>query len=250
MDAVLRAEAVRLRTTRSIVALLALVVGYPAAVAAVVATLPADDRADFDAGTMISIVRGVGDAGMVVTALAGALFVAGAYQHRTVVPMLLVAPDRRRLAIARIAVVAAAAGATALAASVVAISTGMAVLAANDVSVDLLSGQLLLVVANVVVVLAAFGALGAAVGFAVRNSVASAIGILVWFLVVEGAVPVVLRRPDLRQWLPGGAASGMLDVGAETAELLPPIAATTLLAGVVTVALTTAVVATVRTDVA
>lgn len=249
MNRVLWAEVLRLRTTRSVVGLLALVVAYPAAVATVVATLPASDRAEFDSDTMVSIVRGVGDAGMVVVALAGALLVAGAHQYRTVVPMLFVAPDRRQLALARIVAAAAAAALVGIVACIVAISGGLVVLSAEDVPVGLADVDLLLVVCTVVTVLGAFGALGAAVGVVVRNSVASAIGILVWFLVVEGAVPVVLRRPELRQWLPGGLASGMLDVGAETSALLSPVVAVPVLAIVLTLAVLTAVVVTERVDV-
>jgi ABC-2 type transport system permease protein len=47
----------------------------------------------------------------------------------------------------------------------------------------------------------------------VRNQVAAVVGVLLWFLVIEGILPAVLRAPTLPRWLPGGAVAALTDPG-------------------------------------
>jgi hypothetical protein len=47
----------------------------------------------------------------------------------------------------------------------------------------------------------------------VRNQVAAVVGVLLWFLLVEGVLPPVLRAPTLPRWLPGGATAALTEPG-------------------------------------
>ena len=70
------------------------------------------------------------------------------------------------------------------------------------------------------------GLLGVAVAVLVRDQVAAVTGALLWFLMVEGAMPAVLRAPTLPKWLPGSATGALT-----SDQFLPMWAGGLLLAG-------------------
>jgi ABC-2 type transport system permease protein len=93
MTALLRAEARKTLTTRSLVLLAGAAVIYPA-----LALLPAVTAAEppaVDDGTIVEVLRGGADVLVVAALLLGILAAAGEYRHGTVVPTLLVAPRRQ-----------------------------------------------------------------------------------------------------------------------------------------------------------
>lgn len=59
--------------------------------------------------------------------------------------------------------------------------------------------------------MAAYGAIGVAVGALVPNQIAAVVGVLVWMLAVEQiAIPVL---PEVGRWMPCGSAGALLQLG-------------------------------------
>jgi hypothetical protein len=96
--------------------------------------------------------------------------------------------------------------------TVVVLAVGLPWLAAKGVPIQL-TGPLAQKVAGVLAAAALSGLLGVAVATLVRNQVAAVVGVLLWFLLVEGVLPLVLRAPTLPRWLPGGATAALTEPG-------------------------------------
>ena len=242
MTALLRAEARKLVTTRSAVAMAAAVVAYPA-LGALGAALAGEGGAT--PGDLLQVIRGGADLVTVAALVLGILAVAGEYRYGTIVPTLLVVPRRDRLVAAKLAGQALFGAALGLAAGAVAVAAGGIYLTSEGVDAGVLSGDVLVTVAGAVLVAALYAAIGAAVGAVVRNQTAAVAGALVWVLTVENVVPVVLRSPGLKRWLPGGAADRLLHLAGGGPEGVSAWAALAMLAGLAA-ALTVAAVAAVR----
>jgi ABC-2 type transport system permease protein len=204
MTALLRAEIRKTLTTRSALLLAVAVVIYPA-----LSLLPAVTAAEepaVEAGTILQVLRGSAEVLAVAVLLLGVLAAAGEHRHGTIVPSLLAEPRRARFLGAKLAAQAAMGATLGLVVSVVGLAVGGSYLAGRDVPVDLLSADVLAAVSGVVLVATLYAAIGTAVGALVRNQTAAVAGVLVWISTIENVVPVVLRDPGLKRWLPGGGA--------------------------------------------
>ena len=243
MSAALRAEALKLWTIRPPRLIAAAVLAYPA-----LALLPAATAAEdptFEGDALVQLVRGGSDVLRVAALMLGIALVTAEYRHGTIVPSLLAAQRRARLVAAKLAAAAALAGGLAVATASVAVAAGLGFLAWRDVAVDTTPVDVLLTAGASVLVAVLFGIAGAAVGAVVRSQVAAVAGALVWVLAVEGVVPLVLRRPGLRHWLPGGAADRLLHLADPVAGTPGAWFALVALAGLVA-ALAAAAVAVTR----
>lgn len=242
MRSLIAAEYLKLRTTRSAPVTLAIVVLLSALMPLAYATAAGSgDLPPLTPGSLpdmlLTPARLVGGALL----LLGVLAAAAEYGHRTIVtarlqepgPTLLLAAKLLSLALLGLVVGVAAEG-IALAASAVTLSQHHTAIHVTTTEV----GRILVLVPLAVALQAA---LGVAIGALLRNT-AAAVGVtLVWALIIEGVLPVVLRRPQLSAWLPSGAideltatrnASGTLGAGA--AALLVLAYATVLVAVTVT----------------
>jgi ABC-2 type transport system permease protein len=247
MNALLRAEARKILTTRSTPAVAGFVILYPA-LSILPAVLAARDPG-VDRGTILDVLRGSADVLTLAALLLGILAVAGEYRHGTVVPTLLASPRRGRFLAAKLGSQAALAVVLALAACAVGLVAGTSYLATRDVSVDVLSSDVLLTAAAVTLVVTLYAAIGAAVGALVKNQTAAVAGALIWVFAVENAIPIVLRNPGLKRWLPGGLSDRLLSVADPAAGMGSAWLALGLLAGVALVLAGAALVATKTADV-
>jgi ABC-2 type transport system permease protein len=155
------------------------------------------------AGVLISVLAGdpgtledkraalsFGGTVAVVLLVYGVVGATGEFRHRTLAPAVLIAPDRVRLVVARMAAYAVTAGIVGVAMGFASFAIGIPLLddAAGphlefgDYS-SLVGGGLLTVVLS--------GALGVAVGTLVRNQVAAVVGVFVWILVLEPLVGLI-----------------------------------------------------------
>ena len=210
MNALLRAEARKLLTTRSTIAVLGFVLVYP--VLSLLPAVLAAKQPEVDESTVLDVLRGGADVLTLAVLVLGILSVAGEHRHGTIVPTLLASPRRGRFVAAKLGSQAALGAVMALAVSAVGLITGTAYLASRDVSVGLLSGDVLLTVSAVTLVVTLYGVIGTAVGALVKNQTAAVAGALIWVFTVENAIPLVLRNPGLKRWLPGGLADRLLQV--------------------------------------
>jgi hypothetical protein len=105
------------------------------------------------------------------------------------------------------------------------------------------------VLLGVGLVMALYGPIGVAVGALVRNQIAAVVGALAWTFIVEQLV--VALWPEVGRWLPGGAASAVLQLGevaTTRGDLLPPWAGALLLVAYAAVLSVVAARVTLRRD--
>ncbi len=247
MNALLRAEGRKILATRSTLLVAGLVVLYPA-LSVLPAVLAAKDP-EVDGGTILQVLRGGADVLTLAALLLGILAVAGEYCHGTIVPSLLTAPRRARFLAAKFGAQAALAAVLALAVSAVGLVAGTSYLASRDVSVDVISGDVLLTVGATGLVVTLYAVIGAAVGALVKNQTAAVAGALIWVFAVENAIPLVLRNPGLGRWLPGGLSDRLLTVADPAAGAGNAWLALGMFAGVAAVLAGAAFVATRTADV-
>ena len=210
MNALLRAEARKILTTRSSLLIAGFAVLYPALSVLPAVLAPGDPAVD--EGTILQVLRGGADVLTLAALLLGILAVAGEYRHGTIVPSLLVSPRRGRFLAAKLGAQAAEAVVLAVAVCGVGLITGTAYLATRGVSVDVLSSDVVLTASAATLVVVLYAVIGGALGGLVKNQTAAVAGALVWVLAVENAIPLVLHNPGLKRWLPGGLSERLLQV--------------------------------------
>lgn len=233
MKELVRAEARKLLGIRSAKALPLAVVAIAAVAFLPAWTAPAAEKATFQASDLLGGVRGPAFLlGLVGIAL-GVLATASELRHGTMASTLVAAPRRGRLVVAKVVTVGAAVALTALVAEMVAVGLGAAVLRGAGVEGPLVTGDVLVTAAAVVGIGLLYAVAGVGLGLLVRDQTAAVAGALLWATVVENVLPVVLRRPGLSRWMPGGAARSLITTATPDAMLLGPLAAAALLGAVV-----------------
>jgi len=197
MTVLLRAEALKLRTTRAFAVLVA-----DAAVATMLlvvlgTAVPAHVSAN-DARTLFST-----DMTGLFALLVGAMSSAGEWRHRTIAGSVLAAPDRVRLLAAKAGACAGASAALSVVVSASAMIAGTLILQHRGLP-TLGAAVLADLLWRNVVIAAVLGAIGVAVGALVRHQVVAIAGLLVTAVVLE---------PAVMQAVPGAGRFGPL-VGA------------------------------------
>src|SRR5204862_3383477 len=113
----------------------------------------------------------------------------GEFRHHTLAPAVLIAPDRTRLTLARLAaymLTALAVGAIMLA---VAFAIGLPILAGQP-GPDLGGHEYLRLIGGGLLTVMLIAALGIGIGVLVRNQVAAVVGTLVWIFILEPLIPL------------------------------------------------------------
>jgi hypothetical protein len=225
VTALIRSELLRLRTTRSTWALLAvglvLTLGWAAGVLANIGGIGAAARGSVQ---MRADLLGATGVGLFPVLLLGVVAVTGEFHHHTVTPTFLVTPRRWR-------VLAAKAAACTLVGPLVAVMllamtwTVGVLAAAIDPTMDT---ALLATIGRSMLVAACWALLGVGVGAAVRNQTVAVLVPLVWFLLIETLIPAY-GLAMLVPWSPGGATIAL--TGGRFAGVLPAWAALLLLVG-------------------
>lgn len=215
MSNLLRAEALKLRTTRAPYALLlALLLMSALAAAAVVGADGLDE---------IEREIGVGDAAEVSSILAvmlGILLVTNEFRHGTITPTFLITPVREKVVAAKHVVGGIAGLVAGVAAAVVAFAIAVPWLAARDEPLD--GGEVVLAALRLVGSFGLHALLGVAIGTLLRGQIAAIIATFAWFFVVEPLLWGLgeLVDVDLMPYLPGSALDAI--VSADDGELLAP----------------------------
>jgi hypothetical protein len=211
MTTLVRAQLLALRTTRALPVTAACSSSSRSSAVVGSAFAPGDPPSD---GTALSTLvrlpaQLVAGAGLVL----GVLLVGGEHRHRTRVLSALAEPRRGRLLGAQLGALAVTGARTAALVWLSAALAGAVVLTVDDVPVDLVSAGPWQVLVASSLASALLAVLGGALGGAVGGT-AGALGLVGgWFLVAEGVLPVVLRRPELADHLPGGALTALVAAG-------------------------------------
>ena len=232
MIRLVRAEFTKLRTTRLVYGVAAVMAAFGVLTVVANATSAGQQgnpplSADSFPMLVAAPVRHTLLAG--VTLLLGIPGMTGEFRHQTVTQTFLVTPDRGRVVAAKL--VAYPLAGIALAVTTLAVTAAVATgwLAAKGITPSLLDARLGRVVGVALLGAGLCGLVGVGVAALVRNQVAALVGVVVWVLLVEGLLMSLLNVPSLGRWLPSAAAKAAITSpgGAQLSRL----AGTLVLAG-------------------
>jgi len=225
MNDVLASEALKLRTLmlpRAVLALGAVlsgVIGY-----AMVSI--ADDQGD--TVTLAQVAIGPVQPMWFLATIVAVLATAGEMQHRTIFTTFLQVPRRGRVLAAKVAVAAIYGAVLAVVGTVVAVCTAAVAMHSYGTPTELTTGGWSTVAAAALLG-ALWAMLAAGLGVLVRSSTVALVSILLWKFVAEQVIPLVTGAPQLRAWMPSGAADAVLY--GDGSRLLEPFAGGLLFAG-------------------
>ena len=205
MIRLLRAELLKLRTTRASIGLvLTLALISAAASAATVGTASLFDleTADFRK----ELAESAGFASL-FSLLFGILLVTTEFRHATATPTFLATPVREVVIAAKTLGAAIAGVALGVMSIAVVYAVALSWLAARESSLDVFDSEAAKAIAGMLGVSVIWGAFGAGVGAVVRNQVGAIVGVLVWFLIAEPLVGLIFD--DLAPYLPGAAVEAL-----------------------------------------
>ncbi len=246
MTTLLRSEFIKLRTTRTFVALTAVAGGLSLLVTVLTGVLsepqPEDVVVDIFANDFSS-------AFILILAVIG---ITGEWRHRTITGALLAAPDRLRFLAAKAVAFAGAGLVLSLLISAAVTVVGLVFVGVRDLpGPDV--GELAEYVTRSAGLAALVGAFGVALGALVRNQVAAIVGVLVATFVLEPMLLAIV--PEVGRFGPfvalPTAATGIdpAAVGLDEANLLNPQLATLALLGWIGIAFAAGVALLRRRDV-
>jgi ABC-2 type transport system permease protein len=180
-----RGEMIKVRTTRT-------ALGFGAAsvllvLAVVLITILAGDP---DTVQEKKDALNLGGALCIPLLLFGIVGATGEYRHRTLAPAVLIAPDRMRLALARLVAYVLTALAVGLAMAIVALAIGVPLLAGQP-GPDLAAADHRTIVGGGLIAAMLATALGVGIGMVVKNQVAGVVGTLVWLFILEPLMPLI-----------------------------------------------------------
>jgi ABC-2 type transport system permease protein len=225
MSAFLRAELLKLRTTRTFLAL----AGSAAAIGLLISGLSAalsDNLSEEDVRSFVIV-----DTSGLFILLLGVIGMSGEWRHRTITSTVLAAPDRLRLLAAKLLAYAAAGIALSLLVNVLCMVVATAILSGRgEETLEL--GELADLIWRNLVLAALFGALGVGIGGLVRNQAVAVVLVLLMAFAIEPAI--LGLAPAVGRFGPFVAAPTAFiegDSGIEDADLLAPGLALLVLVG-------------------
>jgi ABC-2 type transport system permease protein len=216
----LAAELLKLRTTRTIYALLGALLVI-VAIATLVFTLDTakEQLAADDDGLFGSPLTGI-----IFVLLVGVMLLAGEYRHGTITQTLLITPERWKVLAAKLVAGAILGVAFAVISELVATALGAPLMIARGVDFEITGGAIRLIVGTIGA-MALAGALGVALAAVIRNQVVAIIVVFAWLLIIEPTLAFALE--DTAPYLPGAAMAAV--VGVEDQEILSWQAGTLML---------------------
>ena len=224
MSALLRAELIKLRTTRTFAAMVGAALALSLLVV-VLTALIADNLTEDDVRELFTA-----DFTSLFIPLLGVMGMAGEWRHRTITSAVLAAPDRLRLLAAKLISYAVAGAVLSLIVTTSIVAIGTLILSSRD-EATLGGGDLADLLWRNLVVAALAGAFGVCIGGIVRNQIAAIVGLLVFAFAIEPAV--LGLAPDVGRFGPtAGAPTGVLgNEGFGDEDVLAPGVALLVLIG-------------------
>jgi ABC-2 type transport system permease protein len=228
MKPLLRAELIKLSTTRTFAALAGAAIAISLIITVLVAVLtePTEDS------VLVDVFAS--DLSAFFIFMLAVIGIAGEWRHRTITSSLLAAPDRLRLLAAKALAFAAAGAVLSVMVSLAIAIVGTAVVSARGLPLPE-AGELAELLGRNALVATLVGALGVGLGALVRNQVVAVVGVLVLGFMVEPMVITLV--PEVGRFGPFSALPTSLsgipadDAGLGEVDLLAPgLAALTMMA--------------------
>jgi ABC-2 type transport system permease protein len=219
MKPLLRAELIKLGTTRTFAGLAAAAIAISLLITVLVAVLtePTEESVLFDVFSS--------DLSAFFIFMLAVIGIGGEWRHRTITSSLLAAPDRLRFLTAKALAFAAAGAVLSVMVSVAITIVGTAVVSARGLPMPE-AGELAELLGRNAIVATLVGALGVGLGALVRNQVVAVVGVLVLGFVVEPTVIALV--PEVGRFGPFSALPTSLsgipaeDAGLDGVDLLAP----------------------------
>jgi ABC-2 type transport system permease protein len=219
MKPLLRAELIKLSTTRTFAGLAGAAVGISLLITLLVAILtdPTEDS------VLVDVFAS--DLSAFFIFMLAVIGIGGEWRHRTITSSLLAAPDRLRFLAAKALAFAAAGAVLSVMVSVAITIVGSAVVSARGLPMPE-AGELIELLGRNALVAMLVGALGVGLGALVRNQVVAVVGVLVLGFVVEPTL--VSLVPEVARFGPFSALPTSLsgipadDAGLGDVDLLAP----------------------------
>jgi len=243
MGAQLRSELVKLRSTKTNLALLVGMVGLVLLI--VIITGAAVTTAELAKDEHQRALFGLGLAGGFIASLIGVMSITSEYRHGTIRPTFVFTPRRGRVIGAKTLSSIMLGALFGLIAEAFAFGVGLAILAIRGVDVVVPTHELLLIALGSVGCAALMAALGVGLGAVARNQVLAVIGVVTWFMLVENIV--VNSWPQVGKFFPLAAGDALTGINSD--KILTAPQGGLVLLGYVMVFSVAARLVTQRTDV-
>lgn len=214
MARLLRAELLKLRTTRMALVLLLVSVAVAAInVVALLATAGQEAALDLARVEDVRMVFGALSGVSPLVLVLGVVMVTAELRHGTVTSTFLAEPRRLRVLAAKLTAGLVAGLAFAVLSAVVTLAVAVPWLAAISDDAPVGATEVAAVVGGAVIALALWGAAGVVIGALIPNQVAAIVVALVWTSIVESSFVAFL--PEVGRWLPSGAAGALASAGGD-----------------------------------
>jgi ABC-2 type transport system permease protein len=225
MIAQIRAELLKIRTTRTtiglILAMIALILLFTLLAGLLTHSSGLATKQDQRQLLSLSSLTGV------FSALAGVLLVTSEYRYGTIRPTVLFTPARSHVLVAKAVAGALAGLAFGILGEAFGWAIGYAILAGRGITVVLGSGDILLLTLGGLAGAALWGAIGAGLGAIIHNQVGGIIALLAWGLVVDNLLFGLV--PSVGRFMPDSASDALM--GLRVDHLVSPgVGAVTLIA--------------------
>lgn len=229
MTAVVRAELIKLRTTRLWWGMLlgaAALAGFNVLFTALTAANPPDTGGpvipplDEQAGVLATYGAGFQSAYLMLAVL-GTLIAAGDFRHHTATPTFLATPHRGVVVAAKMAVAALVGVAYGVVLQAASVALGAAFIVGGGDSLRLAEPEVARALALGVLGIAVWAVIGTAVGILVRNQVVAVIGVVLAVFLVDVLVSLALTAvgaESAARFLPGNASIAVVE-GSTGSEL-------------------------------
>ncbi|MEU6719066.1 ABC transporter permease [Nonomuraea sp. NPDC046802] len=240
MNALIRSELFKARSTRTTWALAAIAPAFCVLWVVAMTLLPATSEAE-----RLANVYNMAQQAYLFTLILGVLGMAGEHRHQTITWAFLVTPRRGAVVSAKLAAYGLIGLAVAAASALATLVAGVVLLSAQGHAA--LSRDVPLILLGAALSTAIYAPLGVALAVLVRNQVAAVI--VASLLFAYGDAFLAYLIPDVFTWLPSGAARALGGMWAEGGTLLPAWGGGLLFAGYVAAITLIARFLTLRRDV-
>ena len=215
MSALLKAELIKLRTTRTFLAL----TGVALFISGLLVVLVSSLTEPTEESVLVDVF--VSDASSLFILILAVVGITGEWRHRTITSSLLAAPDRVRFLASKLLAFAAAGALLSVLVSIMVTILGVAILTFRDLPLPE-AGELIAQYARNAMVAALLGAFGVGLGALVRNQVVAVVGLLLITLAIEPTLQAL--APNVGRYGPfSSLPTAAIDVPGDAAGLPPDL---------------------------
>lgn len=255
MSQLVRAELLKIRTTKMVWGMLALTAGFVLLQVVALVALAGSDDDGLPPLTDPDTVRatyGSATTGLLFMMILGVVGITGEYRHETITQAFLTTPRRERLIAAKLAAYALVGAIGGVMAVLLTLAVAVPGIALRDAPASPFDHGVPGILGGTVLASGLYALVGLGLGSLLRNQIAGIVVAVAWVQLIEGIVLVVL--PEVGKWLPGGAVSAIVraDIGLGTPgvdDLLPAWAGALLLLAYGLAFATIAALTTTRRDI-